>query len=167
MFGGFSTTLRDARPEYELILASGRLGPDSDLLCDHSGGQPYGVVDTVLWSQRVATGCVLRQVKQNQIALRSWLSTQPTNQYKSAIYNYLITANQLNHSGRVWPAEPHACAPQIRALLQHMADLQSGLVPCLVDGSLAVWESHSIVRYLAQILSCIQVCFSAEAGSGA
>ncbi|CAJ1346883.1 unnamed protein product, partial [Effrenium voratum] len=24
------------------------------------------------------------------------------------------------------------------------------LVPCLVDGSLAVWESHSIVRYLAQ-----------------
>ena len=28
----------------------------------------------------------------------------------------------------------------------------SGLVPCLVDGSVAVWESHSIVRYLAQIL---------------
>ncbi|CAJ1346886.1 unnamed protein product, partial [Effrenium voratum] len=26
----------------------------------------------------------------------------------------------------------------------------AGLVPCLVDGSLAVWESHSIVRYLAQ-----------------
>ena len=33
---------------------------------------------------------------------------------------------------------------------------QSGLVPCLVDGSLAVWESHSIVRYLAQMLGCIQ-----------
>ena len=26
------------------------------------------------------------------------------------------------------------------------------LVPCLVDGALAVWESHSIVRYLAQPL---------------
>lgn len=68
------------RPEYELTLASGRLGPDSDLLCDHTGSQPYGVVDTEEYGQ----------------------------------------LNPMR------------------------------LVPCLVDGSLAVWESHSIVRYLAQ-----------------
>lgn len=40
----FKTCFR--RPAYELVLASGRLGPDSDLLCDRGGGKPYGVVDT-------------------------------------------------------------------------------------------------------------------------
>lgn len=73
-------TLSELGREYELILASARLGPDSDLLCDKTGGQPYGVVDT-------------------------------------------------EEYGKLNPMR---------------------LVPCLVDRSLAVWESHSIVRYLAQ-----------------
>ncbi|CAJ1377733.1 unnamed protein product [Effrenium voratum] len=69
-----------SRPSFELVLASARLGADSNLLCDSTGAKPYGVVDT-----------------------EEYRRLNPTR-----------------------------------------------LVPCLVDGSLAVWESHSIVRYLAQ-----------------
>ena len=47
----FKTCFR-SRPNYELVLASGRLGADSDLLCDRSGGKPYGVVDTASWTLR-------------------------------------------------------------------------------------------------------------------
>lgn len=34
------------RLPYNFVLASARLGPDSELLTDNSGGKPYGVVDT-------------------------------------------------------------------------------------------------------------------------
>ncbi|CAK9036857.1 unnamed protein product [Durusdinium trenchii] len=69
-----------SRTSFELVLASARLGPDSDLLCEGTGAKPYGVVDS-----------------------DEYVELCPTR-----------------------------------------------LVPCLVDGSLSVWESHSIVRYLAQ-----------------
>jgi len=69
-----------SRPSFDLILASARMGAGSNLLCENSGGKPYGVVDT----------------------------------------------------------DEYARMNPMRT------------VPCLVDGDLAVWESHSIVRYLAQ-----------------
>ena len=34
------------RPSFDLILASARMGAGSNLLCENSGGKPYGVVDT-------------------------------------------------------------------------------------------------------------------------
>jgi len=38
--------LEEADVPYNLTLASARLGPDSQLLTSHSGGQAYGIVDT-------------------------------------------------------------------------------------------------------------------------
>ena len=40
----------NGRPSFELVLASARLGADSNLLCDSTGAKPYGVVDTVSWT---------------------------------------------------------------------------------------------------------------------
>eukprot|EP00931_Biecheleriopsis_adriatica_P116002 TRINITY_DN91718_c0_g1_i1.p1 TRINITY_DN91718_c0_g1~~TRINITY_DN91718_c0_g1_i1.p1 ORF type:complete len:276 (+),score=32.64 TRINITY_DN91718_c0_g1_i1:41-829(+) len=72
--------LHELNCPFKLTLASARLGPASQHLCDQTGGQPFGVVNTDDYVQM----CPTRQI------------------------------------------------------------------PTLLDGDFAVWESHSILRYLAQ-----------------
>jgi len=72
--------LHEVGRSFELTLASARLGHGSQQLCEHTGGQPFGVVDTAEYKQL----CPTRQI------------------------------------------------------------------PTLQDGDLAVWESHTILRYLAE-----------------